>query len=152
MHLFEVSADNWQRCSQLRVRASQTSLICTSIEALVEAAYTPSFVAFELRNGTETVGLLVLVENSSFYEIHRFLIDERYQGRGYSTAALRALLGQWMNDNARPNVIVKFLHWNDWAESVYRRIGFCDTGDRDGNEKVFQLDWNRYEQYVRTRQ
>lgn len=149
MHLFEVSADNWQRCVNLKVQATQTNLICTSAEALAEAANAPSFFAFELRNGTETVGLLVLVEDSTSYEIHRFMIDERHQGRGYATAALRALLRRWGDNDARPDVIVKFLHWNEWAETIYKRVGFCDTGIRDGDEKVFKLDWMRYDQYVR---
>lgn len=75
------------------------------------------------------------------YSIWRLMIDERYQGRGYGTCALRLALdfirgeplgpAQYCWLSYEPNNVV--------ARDLYRSFGFAETGEMDEGEVIAVL-------------
>lgn len=63
------------------------------------------------------------------YYIVRFMIDERYQGKGYGHAAMRLLLEQFERDFAHPTTSLSYVPGNEVAERLYERVGFRKTGE-----------------------
>ena len=65
-------------------------------------------------------------------------IDERYQGRGYGRAAVRAILDELKADGRYDKVVLCYIEGNETARKLYESFGFTETG-RDGDEIVMEL-------------
>ena len=73
------------------------------------------------------------------YWLWRFMIDEKFQGNGYGTAALQAII-QYFRDHGANNIRLSTKETNTAALSMYRKAGFRDTGEMNGEEIVLQLN------------
>ena len=67
------------------------------------------------------------------------MIDEKFQGNGYGTAALQAII-QYFRDHGANNIRLSTKETNAAALSMYRKAGFRDTGEMNGEEIVLQLN------------
>lgn len=79
----------------------------------------------------EVVGLALVKdmdEEPATYDLQQFMIDARYQNRGYGTRALRLILERLKSEGKYPRVEV-CVHRDDAAAlRLYARAGFTDTG------------------------
>ncbi|MBQ3904790.1 MAG: GNAT family N-acetyltransferase [Eubacterium sp.] len=73
------------------------------------------------------------------YWLWRFMIDERQQGKGFGTAALREII-KYFKDNGANNIRLSTKESNIKALSLYKKAGFYETGEYNGEEIVLQLD------------
>jgi diamine N-acetyltransferase len=73
------------------------------------------------------------------YWLWRFMIDNNLQGKGYGTAALRVII-QYFRDHGANNIRLSTKETNTMALSLYRKAGFRETGEMNGEEIVLQLD------------
>ena len=67
------------------------------------------------------------------------MIDERSQGKGYGTAALKTII-QYFRDHGANKIRLSTKESNIKALNIYRKAGFRDTGEIIGGETVLQLD------------
>jgi diamine N-acetyltransferase len=135
---------NWLACVTLRVKKEQRDLICSNDRSLAEAAALPNSEALVICLDERPVGLLVLLHDGLSVEIHRFMVDGRFQELGVGTIALTRLLSRFSAEHPNRKVGIKFLKWNQAAERLYHRLGFEDTGRYDGEEKILELNWNTF--------
>ena len=73
------------------------------------------------------------------YWLWRFMIDERFQGKGYGTEALKVII-QYFKDHGANNIRLSTKETNTHALSMYRKAGFHDTGEMNDEEIVLQMD------------
>lgn len=73
------------------------------------------------------------------YWLWRFMIDERQQGKGFGTAALREII-KYFKVNGANNIRLSTKESNIKALSLYKNAGFYETGEYNGEEIVLQLD------------
>jgi diamine N-acetyltransferase len=138
VNLQEISFENWRECVELSVRSDQRDLICNNAESLAESGVTPGAQSLGIFVGSTMVGLVVILR-SELMEIHRFMVDHRWQGRGVGKQAIRLVLKHIQKEDPSRDIVIKFLYWNNVAEKLYVSVGFVDTGVREGNEKVFRF-------------
>jgi diamine N-acetyltransferase len=138
IELTPVNESNWHECAELQVCDDQRDLICTNDRALAEAGFRSDIRALAIMLDGHVIGLVTLVETSSEVEVHRFMISCAYQQKGYGQQALTKILAAIEAGGVR-SVTIRFLHWNDRAERLYKRVGFRDTGLLEDSEKVFTL-------------
>lgn len=73
-----------------------------------------------------------------YYELWRFMIDEKYQGKGYGKEslmkALELLRTKPCGDAQR--VYLSYVPGNEVAEALYRMVGFLPTGGEDDGEII----------------
>ncbi len=67
------------------------------------------------------------------------MIDESLQGKGYGTAALQVII-RYFIDHGANHIRLSTKEANSIALSMYRKAGFRDTGELNGEEIVLQLD------------
>lgn len=131
---------NWRACIALELLPDQLALVCPNVESIAEVGVVDGAEALGVYTSEGMAGLAVLFHTEREVELHRFMIDRRYQGKGVGKAALRALLDMAAARAEVRTMRVKFLHWNTVAEHAYRSVGFVDSGENDGDEKVFTID------------
>lgn len=80
-----------------------------------------------------------LYEGEAYVALWRFMIDARYQNRGFGAQAMRLLID---HASARPgvaNLLLSFVPKANNPEAFYKRFGFSRTGEEDGGELIMSL-------------
>ncbi len=139
--LRDVTRENYRECLRLRVAPEQELFVASNAVSLAEAKYEPGLVPLAIYAGERMVGFAMYGydEEEDAYWIHRLMIDESFQRRGYGRAALRALLARL---RALPDCRQVAISWdpsNTVAERLYLSEGFVKTGEIIWNEAVGRL-------------
>ena len=72
--------------------------------------------------------------------LDRYMIDRRYQGRGYGTEALKQLLEKMKTVYPdRKHILLSVERHNEQVIQMYERFGFTMTDDMDGIYLVMML-------------
>lgn len=133
LKLAEINEDNWMEAAALRVREGQRSYLAPAIGILARGYVYRNcggrVYAFEA-DGT-IVGLALVREFADDpvgYDLQQFLIDERYQGKGYGSAALALILSELRKDGHYDHVEVCVKKEDIPAIRLYEKFGFVDSG------------------------
>lgn len=82
-------------------------------------------------NDAEMVGVALVrdfIDEPVGYDLQQFMIDERFQNRGYGTAALKLILAQLKAEARFDHVEVCVKKDHAAALHVYEKTGFADSG------------------------
>lgn len=77
---------------------------------------------------------------TDFYEICRFMIDHKYQGKGYGRVALIKIIEEMKINEDCKEICISFDPNNKIARSLYESLGFKDTGKTLEEELLFKLE------------
>lgn len=77
---------------------------------------------------------------TDFYEICRFMIDHKYQGKGYGRVALIKIIEEMKINEDCKEIYISFDPNNKIARSLYESLGFKDTGKTLEEELLFKLE------------
>ncbi len=151
--LQRVTHQNLRELLALRVRDDQTGFVASNTASILEAYLAVSegktALPFGIYDDALPVGFLMLGFDTLNWEeepavavgnycLWRFMIDARYQGKGYGKAALAEALAYIRTFPCGPAESC----WTSWepeniaARALYRSFGFRENGERDGNEVV----------------
>ena len=140
LKLIEVDQNNWRL--GLKVSKTQEKYVSDSMKLLARAyAYRNSrSKAYVIYKNEVAVGMALYYdyEPLAAYDFSQLFIDERYQGRGYGLEASQMLLELMKSDGRYNKVILCYIEGNYAAKSLYEKLGFELTGDRDENEIIMQ--------------
>ena len=156
LRLVKVSKQNFWALMDLRVAKEQENFVASNAVSLAQAYDTIAdgrFVpCFGIYDGQLPVGLAMIGHNSEEYEgmadvyrhsycLWRFMIDQRYQKRGYGRDALMLLLDyiRTFPDGEESLWSTSYEPENEVAAKLYRDFGFAENGEKDGDEIVAVL-------------
>ena len=148
--LHEITSANRAAVEALTVTAVQAEYVTGVAESLVEAAETPDACPWYRAVYTDDrpVGFVMIsdgitVVNPAYLGPHflwRLLIDQRYQGRGYGSAALR-LVVEYVRTRPGARVLLSSMVQGPASPiGFYLRQGFRATGEAHEDELVLELD------------
>jgi len=156
IHLEKLTYENFYDIFQMKVKRSQYDFVASNTFSVAEAYVTlvngGHVFPFAIYNGKRPVGFIQLgygpnadqdgvsVENGN-YEIWRFMIDKRYQGRGYGKEALRQAIDfikTWPCGKAE-YCWISYEPENEIAKKLYASFGFVETGEVCEDELVAVL-------------
>jgi diamine N-acetyltransferase len=86
----------------------------------------------------EPIGLIwfdPINKNEMF--VHRFMIDKKYQGKGYGSISFNLSLKYFIN-KYKPNKLI-ISSKNQIALNLYKKFGFVDTGKIEYEENVLEV-------------
>lgn len=145
--LRSVTRETLPSIAALAVTAEQQEFVASNVESISEAYFTPTAWFKAVYAADDAVGFLMVDEGegseAGTYYLWRFMIDARYQGRGYGRAALDLLL---MDLRARPNaryITLSHVPGNGVAGALYSSLGFVYTGEVDHGEPVMMCTLTR---------
>ena len=162
IHLEKIDAKNVWDVIDLKVSRAQKNFVAPNDISLVQA-YTALGTGchafpFGIYRDKKPVGFLMIGFNEAAlyeldeeeppqavknnYSLWRFMIDKRYQNRGYGKEALRLALDfirTWPCGKAR-YCELSYEPENTVARDLYHAFGFAENGEKDGDEVVAVLE------------
>ncbi len=128
-----ITEDNWKEASRLSVGKEQQAFLDTPMGILARGYVYRNNNARVLAivNETAIVGLALirnLDEEPACYDLQQFMIDQRYQKRGYGTKALKLIVSLLQSEGAYDCIEVCVHQDNVPALHLFQAAGFADTG------------------------
>lgn len=145
--LREITADTVRAVTKLAVAESQTGFVAPNAVSLSQALFSPEAWYRAIYAGDELVGFLMLEDQSlrspppakPTIGVWRFMIDERFQGRGYGRAALLLVIEHARAKGLFDTLELSYVPGPGCPEPFYRGLGFRPTGRMDGIEVVLEI-------------
>lgn len=143
IRLVPIDKSNWEDAAQLQVRDDQADFITPNVWSIAESKFHEALKPTAIFDGRRMVGFLMYGRDpqDNRYWLYRFMIDRRYQGRGYGAAALRVLIAQLQRIPGCAELNVGYDPHNHAAERLYLRLGFEKTGIAPWGELTARWRW-----------
>ena len=129
--LKEITKDNIDDVIALKVREDQNRFVISNAESLAKAyVYSKTAYPFAVYDDETLVGFIMMgyYELKDYYTLWEFMIDYRYQNKGYGRQALNLGL-DFVKDKFNPDSIYTGVTpGNSVAKGLYESVGFKDTG------------------------
>ncbi len=126
-----VTKENIDDILALRVRDDQKGFVISTAESLAKAyVYSDTAYPFAVYDEDVLVGFIMMgyYELKGYYTLWEFLIDHRYQNKGYGRQALKLGL-KYVWDRFGPvDIYTGVTPGNKVAKSLYQSVGFRETG------------------------
>ncbi len=133
IQLVDINEDNWEEARRLTVKDAQKAFLDSALGIIARGYIYRDCRARVLGIVQEDtmVGVCLvkdLDEDPACYDLQQFMIDQRYQGKGYGTEALIALLLQLKKEAKYDCVEVCVKNTDFAALRMYEKAGFTDSG------------------------
>ena len=131
--LADVNENNFEALRRLDVAPEQRRFLDSPLGILARGYVYRSSRArvIGIAEGETVIGVALvkdLDEEPACYDLQQFMIDRRFQGRGYGAAALGLLLDRLRQEKKYADVEVCVHRENDAALALFEGAGFVDTG------------------------
>ncbi len=141
--LREINDSNMEECLALTVSAEQVQYISPNADSLKEADGVPEIARpFAVYVDDRMVGFAMFAfdeinDDPDKYWLWRFMIDEEFQGKGYGSAALEAII-EYFRENGADEITLSTKENNTAALGLYHKFGFSENGEMNGEETVLK--------------
>lgn len=146
LKLVPVTAENWKQAVFLTTDPDRKipldeKWLANNAFSLVQCRFDPDWDCRLMMDGDTAVGFVFfgywLEENR--YLLCRYMIDVKYQGKGYGKAFLPAVIDLIRSQYGCADVYTSVDDANTRAVSLYKNFGFEATGEMDAEERVYIL-------------
>ena len=138
IHLVDVNEENWIDIIHLRVDERQQKYLDCPLGIIARGYIYRNCNArvFGIADDSQMIGVALVrdfTEEPINYDLQQFMIDQRFQNKGYGTEALQQIL-QILKQEGRYNSVEVCVNREDIAAiHVYEKVGFVDSGYIDEN-------------------
>ncbi len=126
----------------LHVAKSQEQFVAPNSVSIAEAYFSP-WAWFRAIYADETpVGFVMMAKDlpkEGQCLLWRFMIDERYQKRGYGRKALQLVIQHVREKVGAQELVLSYHAGSGSPQPFYEKLGFQDTGEKFGDELVMSL-------------
>jgi diamine N-acetyltransferase len=141
VELREVTKDDVRAVCILHVAPAQRGFVAPNAVSFAEAMFEPRAWFRAVVADDVPVGFVMVSvdEATPEYYLWRFMIDARYQGRGYGRAAIQRLIEHVRSLPNATELLVSYVPEPGGPEPFYRGLGFEPTGEMDDDEVIARL-------------
>lgn len=150
VHLELIDQSNWRQALQICSTPEQVEFV-TEYEPVALLILAKSYIGdggqewlpTAIFSGDIMVGVVALAHSGLECQVHHFLIDQSFQGRGYGKAAMNAIVDYIRAKLPECNKLTLTANpRNTRAQKVYSSVGFVETGKErvGGPIWLFDLD------------
>lgn len=145
--LREITEDTVIPVIKLSVAENQRSFVATNAVSLAQALFSRAAWYRAVYLGDEPAGFVMLHDETLLdppksdpeVGVWRFMVDERFQGRGVGREAMRQVIAHVRAKGASRSLWVSYVPGPGCPEPFYRSLGFLPTGRMEGEEIVLEL-------------
>ena len=136
-----ITKDTWEEAAALAVREDQSDFVAANVWSIAESKFYDALHPMAIYDDETMVGFLMygFDPQDGQYWLYRFMIDQRYQGRGLGRAALDRFVDLLKRTPGCTAVNVGYDPVNTPAERLYLSAGFEKTGIAPWGELTARL-------------
>jgi len=159
MKLVDITSENWEDVIFLTTNESITvkngegsyeakgmpslceNHVASNALSIVQSVYEDGWVIKAIEHEGELIGFTMFgwSEEEEFWELCRFMIDIRYQNKGYGTQALRMILDEMKSRFGCREIYLSTGPDNARAIHVYEKVGFKSENRMLDDEELFKI-------------
>ena len=133
IRLAEVTETNWMEVASLSVKDSQKGFLAPAVGILARGYVYRNCGGrvYAIENDGTVIGAALVrefIEEPLGYDLQQFMIDQRYQGNGYGSQALKLILDELRKEGHYDHVEVCVKKEDTAAIRLYEKHGFRDSG------------------------
>ncbi|MCL2221796.1 MAG: GNAT family N-acetyltransferase [Oscillospiraceae bacterium] len=161
LELRRITHDNWNAVEKLKLAKGQEGFVAPNLYSLAEAYVDLTNnekppMPFAIYFNDELVGFAMMefceldedellykyYGDKSTYNLFRFMIDEKYQGKGLGREAMLKILDylKTFPQGKADSISLSYEPTNDVARKLYVSLGFVETGYLYEEEMVARLE------------
>lgn len=127
----------------LKVEPSQVDFVAPNAISLAEAFVTTKVWVRAIYAGEEPVGFAMLSDDDEQprYYLWRFMIDARYQRKGYGSAAMQLIHEYVRTRPGGDRIFLSYVPAEGGPQPFYASLGYVDTGRVHDGEVEAVLDF-----------
>ena len=143
VRLADVTRRNWRAVARLELAPDQEDLVASNLYSIAQSKFDPNARPRAIYAGDTIVGFIMYdvwrEDDAMEASIYRFMIDRRYQAKGYGRAALAAALAEIRAVPGIARITISYMPNNPVAKPFYGSFGFVETGLDDDGEMQAEL-------------
>ncbi len=138
--LREVTAETVRAICNLSVHPGQTRCVAPNAVSIAQAYFEPKAWFRAIYADETPVGFVMLYDDADNkeYFLWRLMIASNEQGKGYGKQAVELLIDQVRTRPGAEHLGVSCVQ-NDGPLEFYRKLGFRETGEVEGDEVILRL-------------
>ncbi|WP_058300485.1 GNAT family N-acetyltransferase [Gorillibacterium timonense] len=137
VRLEKITRDNYRECLDLKVKEDQHNFVSPNVLSLAKAyVYYDKVMPFAIYADHLMVGFIMLRFNEEYnhYFIWQFMIDERYQSKGYGSKALGLAIEWVKKESDCSEIVTTYIVGNENVRELYLKHGFQQMGEMADDE------------------
>ncbi|SDC23732.1 diamine N-acetyltransferase [Paenibacillus sp. CF095] len=134
-----ITKENEFECINLKPREDQLDLVASNADSLMHATKEITSKPYGIFAEDQMVGFILFdneIYNDGYYWILRFMMDEKYQGKGYGKLAIQEVIRMLQDRSDCQQIRVSHVPHNSTANALYKRCGFQETGELEDNGDI----------------
>ena len=142
VRLKPVTRENLEEVLALRVGEGQEKYVISNAESLSRAyVYSETAYPFAIYDNDIIVGFIMMgyYEVKGYYTLWEFMIDRKYQNKGYGRQALKLGLEFVRDKFGQVDIYTGVTPGNTVAKKLYESVGFVSTGLIELNMEEMRL-------------
>lgn len=139
-----ITQDNWEAIARLSVSEQQREFIYDNVYSIAEASFNDAAIPRAIYSGKKPIGFVMYdrlerEDGSAEYDIYRFMIDEKYQGKGYGRSALTKIIEEIKSLPDAARITICFSPTNEAAKELYVSVGFEEVGTDEYGQVIAEI-------------
>ncbi len=136
-----LDVDTWEEAAKLSIRPDQDGFVAPNVYSIAESRYHPELQPHAIYADEEMVGFAMYARNpqDNQYWIYRFMIDQRFQRRGYGLRAFTQLVEKLFALPDVPEINISYDDDNEPARQLYGRAGFIEGDMAPWGERTARI-------------
>lgn len=140
IQLKEINEDNFEECLQLHTSAIEAGFVDSVVRSLAEAwLLYDGARPFAIYTDSTMVGYVLMYIGNNNPQIINFLIDDRFQKRGYGTVAGKLCVDYLCTNYEAKRISLPVKPENRNAQQFWLRLGFQLTDDLESGYRYMRL-------------
>lgn len=134
--LREVTKENFWAICNLKVNASQEEYVATNVVSIAEAYFSKTAWLRAVYLGDTPIGFIMLSKDTvnQKYILWRFMIDEKYQRKGFGRQAFQCLMDEVKAFPGASELTTSYVGGKNSPKDFFVKMKFVHTGKKIGNE------------------
>lgn len=134
--LRDVTKENFWAICNLKVSTSQEEYVATNVVSIAEAYFSKTAWLKAVYLGETPIGFIMLSKDTVHqkYILWRFMIDEKYQRKGFGRQAFQKLIEEVKAFPGATELTTSYVSGKNSPKDFFVKMKFVHTGKKIGNE------------------
>lgn len=134
--LREVTRENFWAICNLKVHTSQEEYVATNVVSIAEAYFSKTAWLRAIYLGDTPIGFIMLSKDTVHekYALWRFMIDEKFQKKGFGRQAFQKLLDEIKAYPGANELTTSYVSGKGSPKDFFVKMKFVHTGKKIGEE------------------